>query len=62
MCYIRLERGTFTHCKEKKGELYWSDLVLIEEGIPVMKSAQKNDFICPEKQFLNAKMQANSYL
>ena len=39
--YKRLEQGTFPIAKRKAGELSWSDLVLMIEGIQVVKSIQK---------------------
>jgi len=45
--YKRLERGTFMPPKVKNGELSWSDLVLMVEGIQVVKSIQKRRFSLP---------------
>ncbi len=42
--YKRLEQGTFTPSDLKKGELTYSDLVLMIEGIQVVKSIQKKRF------------------
>ncbi|MEN5055867.1 IS66 family insertion sequence element accessory protein TnpB [Sphingobacterium kitahiroshimense] len=40
--YKRLESGTFATPKNELGTgLQWSDLALMMEGIPVMKSIQK---------------------
>lgn len=48
--YKRLEQGTFGSCRLKKGELSWSDLVLLVEGIQVVKSIQKKRYSLPQKQ------------
>lgn len=48
--YKRLEQGTFGSCQLKKGELSWSDLVLLVEGIQVVKSIQKKRYSLPQKQ------------
>ena len=45
--YKRLERGTFLPPGVKDGELSWSDLVLMVEGIQVVKSIQKRRFYLP---------------
>jgi len=45
--YKRLESGTFLPPHVKNGELSWSDLVLMVEGIQVMKSIQKRRFSLP---------------
>ena len=42
--YKRLERGTFSVAQYKIGELSWSDLVLMVEGIQVVKSIQKKRY------------------
>lgn len=42
--YKRLESGTFLPPDIKDGELSWSDLVLMVEGIKVVKSVQKKRF------------------
>jgi len=42
--YKRLEQGTFPIAKHKAGELSWSDLVLMIEGIQVVKSIQKKRY------------------
>jgi transposase len=42
--YKRLEQGTFPLAKDKTGELSWSDLVLMIEGIQVIKSIQKKRY------------------
>lgn len=42
--YKRLEQGTFPIAKRKAGELSWSDLVLMIEGIQVVKSIQKKRY------------------
>lgn len=48
--YKRLEQGTFGVSELKKGELSWSDLVLMIEGIQVVKSIQKKRYSLPQKQ------------
>ena len=48
--YKRLEQCTFGTSALKKGELSWSDLVLLVEGVPVMKSIQKKRYSLPGKQ------------
>jgi transposase len=45
--YKRLESGTFVAPSVKNGELSWSDLVLMVEGIHVVKSIQKRRFSLP---------------
>ena len=45
--YKRLEQGTFGPPALKKGELAWSDLVLLVEGIQVVKSVQKKRYSLP---------------
>ena len=45
--YKRLESGTFLPPHVKNGELSWSDLVLMVEGIQVVKSIQKRRFFLP---------------
>lgn len=47
--YKRLEQGTFGVSELKKGELSWSDLVLMIEGIQVIKSIQKKRYSLPQK-------------
>jgi len=42
--YKRLESGTFSPPVVKNGELFWSDLVLMVEGIQVVKSIQKKRY------------------
>ena len=42
--YKRLESGTFSSPDVKNGELPWSDLVLMVEGIQVVKSIQKKRY------------------
>ncbi|MBB2951159.1 hypothetical protein FHR29_001891 [Sphingobacterium sp. JUb56] len=43
--YKRLESGTFSAPNNEPGtELQWSDLVLMVEGIHVMKSVQKKRY------------------
>lgn len=42
--YKRLESGTFSPPVVKNGELFWSDLVLMVEGIQVLKSIQKKRY------------------
>lgn len=42
--YKRLEQGTFARSARNKGELSWSDLVLMVEGIQVVKSRQKKRY------------------
>lgn len=42
--YKRLESGTFVPPDVKNHELSWSDLVLMVEGIQVVKSIQKRRF------------------
>lgn len=39
--YKRLEQGTFLAPKGKENEMSWSDLILMAEGIHVVKSIQK---------------------
>jgi len=43
--YKRLERGTFVPPDIKRGELSWADLVLMVEGIQVVKSIQKKRYL-----------------
>lgn len=43
--YKRLEQGTFPTGRHKAGELSWSDLVLMIEGIQVVKSIQKKRYL-----------------
>ena len=45
--YKRLESGTFAPPRPKNGELSWSDLVLMVEGIQVVKSVRKKRFSLP---------------
>lgn len=45
--YKRLESGTFMRPNVKNGELSWSDLVLMIEGIQVVKSIHKRCFSLP---------------
>ena len=40
--YKRLEQGTILTPKDAQNELNWSDLILMVEGIHVVKSIQKN--------------------
>jgi len=42
--YKRLEQGTFAKVKEGKIQISWSDLVLMVEGIQVLKSNIKRRF------------------
>ncbi len=44
----RLESGTFIPPNVKNGELSWSDLILMVEGIQVIKSIQKRRFSLPK--------------
>lgn len=48
--YKRLEQGTFGASELKKGELSWSDLVLMVEGIHIVKRIQKKRYLLPQKQ------------
>ncbi|QNL49822.1 IS66 family insertion sequence element accessory protein TnpB [Olivibacter sp. SDN3] len=48
--YKRLEQGTFGISELKKGELSWSDLVLMVEGIQVVKSIRKKRYSLVQKQ------------
>ena len=43
--YKRLEQGTFAKIKEGKVQISWSDLVLMVEGIQVIKSSRKRRFL-----------------
>lgn len=45
--YKRLESGTFLAPHTKNHELSWSDLVLMVEGIHVVKSIRKKRFLLP---------------
>lgn len=45
--YKRLESGTFLPPSVNEGEFFWSDLVLMVEGIQVVKSIQKKRFLLP---------------
>lgn len=47
LCYKRLEQGTFASSDLNKGELSWSNLVLMIEGIQVVKSIQKKRYSLP---------------
>lgn len=40
----RLEQGTFAFPSHNKSQISWSDLVLMIEGIQVIKSSQKRRF------------------
>ena len=60
--YKRLERGTFGSSGLKKGELSRSDLVLLVEGIQVIKSIQKTLLITRKTAFLIARTRINPYL
>ena len=42
--YKRLESGAFSPPDVKNGELFWSGLVLMVEGIQVVKSIQKKRY------------------
>lgn len=42
--YKRLEQGTFAKTKEGKVQISWSDLVLMVEGIQILKSNIKRRF------------------
>jgi len=42
--YKRLEQGTFLAPKDRGNELSWSDLILMTEGIYVVKSIQKKRY------------------
>lgn len=48
--YKRLEQGTFVPPELKKGSLSWSDLILMVEGIQVVKSIRKKRYSLPYKQ------------
>ena len=43
--YKRLEQGTFGVSGLNKGELSWADLVLMVEGVQVVKSIQKKRYL-----------------
>lgn len=45
--YKRLEQGTFPSSKSAGTELFWSELVLMVEGIQVVKSIQKKRYSLP---------------
>lgn len=45
--YKRLEQGTFLPPKDCRPELSWSDLVLMIEGVHVVKSVQKKRYSLP---------------
>ena len=45
--YKRLEQGTFPVPKCPNSELSWSDLVMMVEGIQVVRSIQKKRFSLP---------------
>lgn len=42
--YKRLEQGTFPAPQLSKGELSWSDLILMVEGIQVIRSIRKKRY------------------
>lgn len=42
--YKRLEQGTFAKAKGDRIQISWSDLVLMVEGIQILKSSQKRRF------------------
>lgn len=42
--YKRLEQGTFLVPKGRENEMSWSDLVLMVEGVHVVKSIQKKRY------------------
>lgn len=42
--YKRLEQGTFLAPKDRGNELSWSDIILMTEGIHVVKSIQKKRY------------------
>ena len=42
--YKRLERGTFSRCKTQDGEIGWSDLILMIEGVEVIQSIRKKRY------------------
>ncbi len=46
--YKRLEQGTFGTPALKKGELSWSDLILLVEGVQIVKSIQKKRYSLPK--------------
>src|SRR5690606_13260768 len=48
--YKRLEQGTFGTPALKKDELSESDLVLLMESVPLVKSIQKKRYSLPQKQ------------
>ena len=61
--YKRLERGTFGSSGLKTGELSWSDLVLLVEGIQVIKKHSKKTLLITRKTaFLIARTRINPYL
>ena len=45
--YKRLEQGTFSVPRDRGHELSWSDLVLMVEGIQVVRSIRKKRFFLP---------------
>lgn len=45
--YKRLESGTFLPPTVQNGELSWSDLVLMVEGIHIVKSIRKKRYSLP---------------
>jgi len=45
--YKRLEQGTFSAPGDRGHELSWSDLVLMVEGIQVVRSIRKKRFSLP---------------
>lgn len=47
LCYKRFEEGTLMVPNKGKGELCWSDLVLMVEGIRVIKSLRKKRYSLP---------------
>ena len=47
--YKRLEQGTILTPKDAQNELNWSDLILMVEGIHVVKSIQKERYSLPWK-------------
>jgi len=45
--YKRLEQGTFGSSSLKTGELSWTDLVLMVEGVQVVRSIRKKRYSLP---------------
>ena len=45
--YKRLEKGTFSLPNHQEQELSWADLVLMIEGVQVLKSKQKKRYLLP---------------